>query len=799
MKKSLHHYMISIVLLFTATTFVNNASAQVIHTESFDTTQFLPQGWTAVGTINQWNRFTTGTNPTCTPHSGLGMARFARQQNGGGTLQTFCSPVIDYSNRGVDTPRVSFWIYRDDGADTVADFITIYVNTTPDLTGPHSLGNVYRSRTLGTTVPANGWYQYTYDIPASYNTSVNYILVRGANGATRGNNIFIDDIQYDSYSTPCSGSPAPGHVVASDSVLCGGTGSTTLTLEGHGTETGITFQWKSGASSTGPWIDFGTSVTSLSSGTITSTTYFYCVSTCGNSGLSDSSAVIMVTVDPNAAPVLILTASNNGNFCIGSTPDTLTATGALSYSWSPAGGLNTTTGSIVLASPIGNPGTNTVYTVTGANSSGCTSRDSIQITNHTTSLVTIQATPNDTVCAGQLLVLNATTQGGPNVTSYLWSPTGETTQSISFVPSIDSTYSVHIVNQWGCEDNDSLPIKVVTGSVPTITSITTIPANAVYCNGGNVPVTLIATGIGATAFAWSPNNGLSSTTGDTVYASPQGGGPGGGSVLYTVTLTNSLGCASSDTIRVTRGRTPNIFTQITPNDTVCSGVPVTLNAQVLGFGTYSFLWSPSGDTTQTAVFSPTVNTPYIVHVTNTTSGCANSDTTNVAIQLSPIASFTFLVSQLTATFTNTSVNGISYSWNFGDSSNSAQTNPSHLYNASGNYSVTLIANGGVCTDTIVHLVHVGPIGINELSSDNEISLLPNPTSGMATVQFMPDQSDAVLQIMNSLGQIILERKINAKASKLHKEEIDLSAFPSGVYMIQINTVRKNISRKLIKL
>ncbi len=80
-----------------------------------------------------------------------------------------------------------------------------------------------------------------------------------------------------------------------------------------------------------------------------------------------------------------------------------------------------------------------------------------------------------------------------------------------------------------------------------------------------------------------------------------------------------------------------------------------------------------------------------------------------------------------------------------------------------------------------------------------ISLLPNPTSGMATVQFMPDQSDAVLQIMNSLGQIILERKINAKASKLHKEEIDLSAFPSGVYMIQINTVRKNISRKLIKL
>lgn len=47
-------------------------------------------------------------------------------------------------------------------------------------------------------------------------------------------------------------------------------------------------------------------------------------------------------------------------------------------------------------------------------------------------------------------------------------------------------------------------------------------------------------------------------------------------------------------------------------------------------------------------------------------------------------------------FTNLSNNGKSYVWDFGDGTTSTSVNPAHLYKAQGSYTVTLIADGGVC-------------------------------------------------------------------------------------------------------
>jgi hypothetical protein len=62
-------------------------------------------------------------------------------------------------------------------------------------------------------------------------------------------------------------------------------------------------------------------------------------------------------------------------------PNTLTASGAVTYTWSPATGLNTTTGATVIASPT----VTTTYTVTG--SDGC---------NTSTASITINVLPNPT-------------------------------------------------------------------------------------------------------------------------------------------------------------------------------------------------------------------------------------------------------------------------------------------------------------------------------------------------------------------------------------------------------------------
>jgi len=65
-------------------------------------------------------------------------------------------------------------------------------------------------------------------------------------------------------------------------------------------------------------------------------------------------------------------------------------------------------------------------------------------------------------------------------------------------------------------------------------------------------------------------------------------------------------------------------------------------------------------------------------------------------QKEPVASFTAssttaLVGE-TISFSNTSVDGSSYEWDFGDGNTSSEKNPTHVYDSANTYSVSLIAN-----------------------------------------------------------------------------------------------------------
>lgn len=71
----------------------------------------------------------------------------------------------------------------------------------------------------------------------------------------------------------------------------------------------------------------------------------------------------------------------------------------------------------------------------------------------------------------------------------------------------------------------------------------------------------------------------------------------------------------------------------------------------------------------------------------------------VQSDLKPTAKFTYSVDNFTVSFTNTSTNGNSYQWAFGDGQNSSEKSPTHTYSKAGTYEVRLTTVNGNQSDT----------------------------------------------------------------------------------------------------
>lgn len=130
--------------------------------------------------------------------------------------------------------------------------------------------------------------------------------------------------------------------------------------------------------------------------TVTTTYTLDLVDNCG------TTASQTVTVNVNPLPVVSLTASST-LYCNPGTADTLTASGANTYTWSPAAGLSSATGASVSATPT----ITTTYVVTGSDNNGC--MDTAMVTIISAPAVTgytaaVSASP---VCAGTPISLTS--------------------------------------------------------------------------------------------------------------------------------------------------------------------------------------------------------------------------------------------------------------------------------------------------------------------------------------------------------------------------------------------------------
>ncbi len=529
--------IIAVVLLFT----INDVSAQVINNEDFEGATYPSVGWTMNNAIGGQGQFATtiwvhrnvGSFPnSASAHSGTWMSRYSSHFTADPSTQALITPVIDYSGITInDTAYFSFWVYRDNTSN-LGDSVTAYVNTIADVTGATRLGAVAQSIAINLpdTQSTIGWYQYIFKVPNSFNTSTNYLMLTGT-GHT-GNNIFTDDFEWTSYPPQCTSTPTIGTLTATPLLICGGSGTAAFNLSGQTSgASGLTTVWQSASNATGPWTDVSINASTYTSDTLIITTYFRCFISCSNSASADTSAII--TIDVSISPLPVLTVAPNGGaaYCNGGDPVILSVTGATNYTWSPSAGLDNSTGDLVFASPA----TNTVYTVTGSDSSGCAASATLNITvangpniNPTSSA--------DTVCTGSTVNLNSGTGGGGGGNNtYLWNPGGMSTGNTQANPTTTTTYTLTVTSNFtGCSTTDSSLVIVVTQDVT---------ANFGYTMTGNT-VLFHDSSFNASSWSWNFGDGNGSSTQNPIYTFS-------GTGVYNVTLiVTSAGCPGGDTIQI---------------------------------------------------------------------------------------------------------------------------------------------------------------------------------------------------------------------------------------------------------
>lgn len=582
---------------------------------------------------------------------------------GNGTTSTVANPTITYTAPGTynitlvgttshgcsDTLTMPFTVFTLPVADAGANQI-ICIGTSATLNASGGISYLWNTGSTSQSITVS---------PTT--TTMYYVTVTDLNGC-----VGTDSVRVQVVTRPLT-SAGP------DQSICAG-GS--VTLNGN---YGPNMTWNPGNIN-------GQSITVSPQ---TTTTYVYTITNTYGCSRSDS-----VTVNVNPLPVV--NAGPDQMICEGTTA-TITATGGGSYLWMPGG---STTQSIYV-----NPTTPTVYTVIVTTLAGCTATDTVSVGLNPVPTATLGPA---FICQGSSTILNA---GNPGST-YLWFPSGDTSQSI--IVSDSGFYQVQITNSFGCVGVAST--NVIMGG----TGLVTNPTNVNLCSGQST--TLNANNPGS-SYQWSTG-----ATSQTIAVTTTGS--------YTVTITDQSGCSASFTSNVMVNPLPQLqfvsnpncegaFTLFQNQSTITTGNIMSWNWN-FGNGGVSSQMHPS-------FTFPGAGTYPVILTAQSGMGCTASLTQNVTIYPAPQATFTAnpVCEGGPVNFIDNSsvLNGVisGWNWDFGDGNTSNLQNPSHTYSSNGSFNATLIvtsANG--CNDTtsvplIVYDMPTVQLSSNSVCEGNPVS------------------------------------------------------------------------------
>lgn len=407
------------------------------------------------------------------------------------------------------------------------------------------------------------------------------------------------------------------------------------------------------------------------------------------------------------------------------------------------------------------PMVNTIYTVTASDGT-CSGTATVYVATKQSPIVTAAAS-SSVGCANAVYTLTAN-----GASTYTWSPINLSGATVTVSPGIPTSYQVIGSNSLGC--NSATSIVIITQAGPTVVATTN---KTLVCVNG----TAILSASGAQTYQWSGGPSTSSYTVNPIITSN-----------YTITGTDAVGCTDTKTVLVSVF-SPSVSVN-TITSSICSGKSTTLIAS----GANTYTWNNGLGSNANVAVSPTISTGYTVSA-NTTSNnlsCPSSNSLLITVYNNPnisIAATKTVMCRKDPAALLTASGGVTYLWN-----NNAVTNTLIASSASATtttYSVVgTDANGCVNTSSIVIKVNACT-GINEQSfAASNISIYPNPNNGEFQINA---KTNIQLKLVNELGQLLRTFELNAE----NGYKVDIRDLPNGIYFIIGIKDENTFSQKII--
>lgn len=366
------------------------------------------------------------------------------------------------------------------------------------------------------------------------------------------------------------------------------------------------------------------------------------------------------------------------------------STNSTSFSWNWGNGQSATGAQTSYMYP--SPGN---YTITLISSNGACSDTSTQN-------ITIAAAINanftfTTGCANDINVTNLST----NATTYTWNwGNGQTSNgnSPSYTYPNSGPYSVTLIAFNGaCSDTVTQPIIIPAG----------IATNATLTPECNLNLNITNFSTTATSILWNWGNGIQTSGAVTNYVYPTPGN-------YTVSLILSTGfCTDTIFTNVVISAPINSSFVATPG---CNQA-ISLTNNSTNATNYIWQWG-NGQQTTSNLNSYTYSTPgsYTISLIAQNGSCSDTSQQPITVLPAVVAAFTATSNcNQGISIANQSQNGSSYFWAWGDGNSSTNNLNYYQYVSSGNFTISMIALNGLCSDTVTLTVQVDTFPIAQIN------------------------------------------------------------------------------------